>query len=56
MLEQDGADQVYRSREKWSVTKSKGGQEHPTNNKKKEGSWVGPALLKLVIEGMEREG
>jgi hypothetical protein len=45
MLEQDGEDQLDRSSEKWrSVTKSQGGEDHPTNNKKKESSGAGPAF------------
>jgi len=36
--EKDGEDELDQSHEKWSsVTNSQGGEEHPTNNEKKEG-------------------
>jgi hypothetical protein len=37
VLEKNGENQVDRSREKWSITKNQGGEEYPTNNKKKDG-------------------
>jgi hypothetical protein len=36
MLGMDGEDQMDRSREQWSITKSQGGKERHTYNKKKE--------------------
>jgi len=35
--EKDGEDMLDRSCEKWSVTKSQGGEEYPTYTKVKEG-------------------
>jgi hypothetical protein len=35
VLEKDG-DQLDRSCVKWSITKSQGREEHPTNNKKQK--------------------
>jgi hypothetical protein len=38
MLEKDGEDQLDRSCDEWgSITKSQGGQEYFTYNKKQEG-------------------
>jgi hypothetical protein len=38
VLEKDGEDQLDQLCEKWrSITNSQGHDEHPTNNKKKEG-------------------
>ena len=37
LLENDGADQLERLCEEWSVTKSLGGDEYSTYSKKKEG-------------------
>jgi len=34
VVETDGEDQLERSCEHLSTTKSQGGEEHPTNNKK----------------------
>jgi len=37
VLEKDGEDQLDRPCEKWrNITKSRAGEEYPTNNKKKE--------------------
>jgi hypothetical protein len=35
VLEKDGVDQMGRSGEKWNITKSQGGEEYPTKDKKK---------------------
>ena len=64
VLEMDGEDQFDRSREKKaSVIKSKGGEEYPANNKKKEGrltelvtSCIGTAFYNTLLKERYREG
>ena len=60
VLENDREAQLDQSCKKWSITKSQGGEEYPTNNKQKEGR-IGHilrrnGLLKHVTEGTIREG
>jgi hypothetical protein len=57
VLEKGGEDLLGRSCEKWrSITKSQGGEEYPTYDKKRKANWIGHilrrnCLLKHVIEG-----
>jgi len=57
LLEKDGEDQLDRSCEKGrSITKSQGGEEYPTNNKRRKANRIGHilrrnCLLKHIIGG-----
>ena len=56
VIEKGGKDKLGRSFEEWrNVTRNKGGEEYPTNSKKKDGNWIDHILgrncfLKHVID------
>jgi len=49
-LEKDGEDQLDQLCEKWgSVTQSQGGEEYPTNSKRKKANWIDHILSKSLF-------
>ena len=56
MLEKDGGDQLDRSCEKRSVTKSGSGEKHLTKMKKTEAKWIGHMLRRNCLLKHANEG
>jgi hypothetical protein len=56
VLEKDGEDQLDRSCEKRSFTKSQGREEYPTNHKRWKANWIGHILLRLYLLKHINEG
>ena len=56
VLEKDEEDQIDRSCEKWSITKSEEGEEYHTKIKRRKANWTGRILCRNCLNWRVMEG